>query len=224
MNKLQKTFLSVFYLSFCLFQSLFSLPQETYMEPSFQIIYINGPSSSGKTTLAQALQQKFDQPFLHIGIDRVIGMMPKKINDWEGGPAPLGFSWKNSFDETGHPIKEIQMGPFAQKISETLKELVITMAKMDHYIIIDDVAFGKEDVDKWRKALEGYKVLWIGVKAPLSLLEEREKQRGDRIEGSARAQFYRVHKDVDYDLEFDISQDSLEKIVQEIEKKLFSKN
>lgn len=44
-----------------------------------QIIYINGPSSSGKTTLAKALQQVFDQPFLHIGIDRVIGMMPVKF-------------------------------------------------------------------------------------------------------------------------------------------------
>lgn len=66
-----------------------------------QIIYINGPSSSGKTTLAKALQHEFDQPFLHIGIDRVIGMMPEKLNNWEGGPAPLGFSWKESVDETG---------------------------------------------------------------------------------------------------------------------------
>lgn len=51
-----------------------------YMRDSIQIIYINGPSSSGKTTLAKSLQQEFDQPFLHIGIDRVIGMMPEKIN------------------------------------------------------------------------------------------------------------------------------------------------
>ncbi len=73
------------------------------MKKSIQIIYINGPSSSGKTTLAQALQQEFDVPFLHIGIDRVIGMMPNKLNNWEGGPAPLGFSWKSSVDETGTP-------------------------------------------------------------------------------------------------------------------------
>lgn len=54
-----------------------------------QIIYINGPSSSGKTTLAKALQQEFDQPFLHIGIDRVIGIMPEKLNKWIGITAPL---------------------------------------------------------------------------------------------------------------------------------------
>ncbi len=85
--------------------SLYGLEQRACnsMKKSIQIIYINGPSSSGKTTLAQALQQEFDVPFLHIGIDRVIGMMPNKLNNWEGGPAPLGFSWKSSVDETGTP-------------------------------------------------------------------------------------------------------------------------
>lgn len=181
-----------------------------------QIIYINGPSSSGKTTLAKALQQEFDQPFLHIGIDRVIGMMPEKLNNWEGGPAPLGFSWRESTDETGHLIHEIQSGPFAKKMVETLMNIVITMAEMGHSVIIDDVSFGKSQVDEWKKALDGYKVLWIGIKAPLNILEERERGRGDRMLGSARAQYFQVHKDVVYDLEFDTSENSLDAIVKMI--------
>lgn len=197
-----------------------NMMDSTYMMPAFQIIYINGPSSSGKTTLAKALQQELNQPFLHIGIDRVIGMMPEKINNWEGGSAPLGFSWKSSFDEAKHPIQEIQMGPFAKKMNNTLKEIVLTLARMNHYIIIDDIAFGKEDVDKWKTVLKGYKVLWIGIRSPLTLLEEREKQRGNRIIGSARSQFFRIHQGVIYDLEFDTSQDSLEKIIQAIKEKL----
>ncbi|MBA2369930.1 MAG: AAA family ATPase [Candidatus Protochlamydia sp.] len=180
----------------------------------YQIIYINGPSSSGKTTLAQALQEELEKPFLHIGIDRVIGMMPARLNNWEGGPASQGFSWKSSIDETGHPIQEIQMGPFAEKMSATLKEIVLTMVKMNHYIIIDDVALCSQDVDKWKAALQNYKVLWIGIHSSLSLLEEREKQRGNRMLGSARAQFYQVHKGVTYDLEFDTSKESLEQIIQ----------
>jgi chloramphenicol 3-O phosphotransferase len=195
----------------------------TLMKTKYQIIYINGPSSSGKTTLAQLLQQELDPPFLHIGIDRVIGMMPDKLNDWEGGPAPLGFSWKNSTDETGHPAHEIQLGPFAKKMSDTLKEIVITLARLGHYIIIDDVAFGKEDVDKWKSALKDYNVLWIGIHTPLPILEQREKQRGNRMIGSARAQYYQVHKGAVYDLEFDTSKDSLEKIVHDIKEKLCPK-
>lgn len=147
-------------------------------------------------------------------------MMPNKINNWEGGPAPEGFSWKQTYDETGHPVQDIQMGPFAKKVSQTLKEIVLTMAKEGHYIIIDDVAFGKTDVDAWREVLKDYKVLWIGIKSPLPLLEEREKLRGDRIKGSARSQYFKVHNDVVYDLEFDVSKISLEEIVKEIKQKV----
>lgn len=194
------------------------------MHIKYQIIYLNGPSSSGKTTLAHLLQQELDLPFLHIGIDHVIGMMPDKLNDWEGGTAPLGFSWKNSTDETGHLVHEIQLGSFAKKMSDTLKEIVQSLARLDHYIIIDDVAFGKQDVDQWRSALSGYNVLWIGINTPLSLLEQREKERGNRMIGSARAQYYQVHKGVVYDLEFDTSKDSSAKIVYDIKERLCPKS
>lgn len=188
-----------------------------------QIIYLNGPSSSGKTTLAKALQKEFDLSFLHIGIDRVIGMMPEKLNNWEGQPASLGFSWKESIDETGHLVHEIQTGPFARKMVQTLVEIVLTMARMGHYIVIDDVSFGKCQVDIWKDALKDYKVIWIGLKAPLEILEAREKERGNRMHGSARAQYFQVHKDAVYNLEFDTSKDSLETIVRTIKERYVSK-
>ena len=193
------------------------------MKESPQIIYLNGPSSSGKTTLAKALQNEFDLPFLHIGIDRVIGMMPEKLNNWEGQPAPLGFSWKESVDETGHLVHEIQTGPFARKMAQTLIEIVLTMARMGHYIIIDDVSFGKCQVEIWKDALKEYKVIWIGLKAPLDILETREKERGNRMQGSARAQYFQVHKDVIYDQEFDTSKSPLEAIVKAIKEHYVSK-
>lgn len=193
------------------------------MTPHFQIIYINGASSSGKTTLAHALQEAFSHPFLHIGIDQVIGMMPDKLNNWEGGHAAQGFSWKKSIDESGNLIHEIQAGPFAQKMVQSLKEIVLTLAKMGHNMIIDDVAFGNAEIDSWRKALQEYKVLWVGIKAPLPLLEEREKQRGNRMHGSARAQHFQVHNDVQYDLEFDTADKPLEAIVKAINSKIYDK-
>jgi chloramphenicol 3-O phosphotransferase len=215
-KKLLAACLIIFFFHIAFADSPFSKPICNPMKTAYQIIYINGPSSSGKTTLAQALQQEFDQPFLHIGIDRVIGMMPNKLNDWEGGPAPLGFSWRAAVDETGTPLYEIQTGPFGKKVIQTLKEMVLMMAKMGHYVIVDDVSFGKSEVDAWREALKDYRVLWIGIKAPLEVLEAREKERGNRMHGSARAQYFKVHKDVFYDLEFDTTKDSLEKMVNTI--------
>jgi chloramphenicol 3-O phosphotransferase len=87
------------------------------MSSSFvQIIYLNGPSSSGKTTLAKALQHAFDDLFLHVSIDKIISWMPEKVNDWTGdGETSLGYSWKKSTDASGHLIQELQIGPMLIK-------------------------------------------------------------------------------------------------------------
>jgi len=61
---------------------------------------------------------------------------------------------------------------------------------------------------------------WIGISAPLSVLEARERERPGRIIGSARAQAAIVHKDVTYDLEFDTSKSSTSEIVTAIKTKL----
>lgn len=181
-----------------------------------QIIYLNGPSSSGKTTLAKALQHAFEEPFLHVGIDKIIGWMPEKVNDWTGGEALIGYSWKKSEDASGHPIQELQAGPYAQKIGKTFQEVVLALAKMGHHIVIDDVSFGKQQLDEWKKTLKDFRVLWIGVNAPLPVLEQREKERGNRIQGSARGQFHKVHVDATYDLEIDTHQGSINENAEKI--------
>lgn len=181
-----------------------------------QIIYLNGPSSSGKTALAKALQNAFEDPFLHVSFDKIISWMPEKFNNWEGGEAPLGFSWKLSKDASGNLMQELQTGPYAERIIETFKDVVLMLANMGHRLIIDDVAFGKQEVDQWKVKLKDFRVLWVGVNAPLHVLEQREKDRGNRILGSARGQFHKVHSDVEYDIEIDTHQLILSKCVDRI--------
>lgn len=183
---------------------------------SVQIIYLNGPSSSGKTTLAKALQHVFEAPFLHVSIDKIIGWMPEKINDWTGGIAPLGYSWKEGTDPSGNPIQEFQMGPFAEKIAKTFQQVTLTLAEMGHDLIIDDVPFGKNQVEEWKELLKRFNVLWVGVNAPLPILEQREKARGNRIIGSARGQFYKVHVDATYDLTIDTHHATLAENIERI--------
>ncbi|WP_158383132.1 phosphotransferase-like protein [Candidatus Protochlamydia sp. R18] len=107
-----------------------------------------------------------------------------------------------------------------KKLSQILKEIVLTLAKMKHFIIIDDVAFDSTAVNIWREVLKDYKVLWIGIKTPLPILEEREKLRGNRMHVTARAQYFKVHKDITYYPEFDTSKEFMENIVQTIKEKL----
>lgn len=186
----------------------------------YQVIYLNGPSSAGKTTLAKALQDILDPPFLHIGIDRVIGMMPERINNWEGGPAPLGYSWRESKDHEGKPIHLLQMGPFARKMSDTYLQIVTLLARLGHSLIIDDVSLDKADSTRWSQFFQEFRVLRVGLKVPLSILEEREKARGNRMLGSARGQFHSIEFDETYDLLIDSSSLSLQECADLILKKM----
>jgi chloramphenicol 3-O phosphotransferase len=181
-----------------------------------KIIYLNGPSSSGKTTIAKALQKAFHDPFLHIGIDKIIGFMPPNINNWEGQNAPQGFSWKTGLDPTGHLIYQIYAGPFAKKIIRTLKDIALLLAAQHYNLIIDDVAFGAIEVEEWKQVLKNYKVLYIGVITPLEVLELRERSRNNRMIGSARGQYFKVHENVSYDLEIDTHANTLEENVLKI--------
>lgn len=185
-----------------------------------KIIYLNGPSSSGKTTIAKALQETLPEPYLHIGIDKMIGFMPTKINNWEGGPAPLGFSWEAAIDPTGHLVYNIHAGPFAKKVTRSLKDIAHLLAAQHYNLIIDDVAFGAIQVEEWKRILQDYQALYVGVTTPLEILEERERSRGNRFVGSARAQYFKVHENVSYDLEIDSHAESLENSVAKILKRL----
>jgi chloramphenicol 3-O phosphotransferase len=46
------------------------------------------------------------------------------------------------------------------------------------------------------------------VLAPLPVLEERERARGNRIAGESRAQFDVIHSGIDYDVRVDTSTQS----------------
>jgi chloramphenicol 3-O phosphotransferase len=65
--------------------------------------------------------------------------------------------------------------------------------------------FGPEKVREYRALLGPFGVRFVGLFAPLTVLEARERARGDRLLGLARWQFDRVHRDVVYDLEIDAS-------------------
>jgi len=187
-----------------------------------QIIYLNGPSSVGKTTLAKALQETLDEPFLHLSFDKAIGWMPQKMNDWEGGHSPLGFSWKHSQDTDGFPMQLLKAGPFAHKIQHSFRNVVLYLAQSGYHLIVDDFAFGQENRALWQEMLKDFSVLWVGLKAPLEVLEQREKERKERIAGSARAQFLQFQQENWYDVELDTHNESIRSLIQKIQERLKS--
>jgi chloramphenicol 3-O phosphotransferase len=185
-----------------------------------QIIYLNGTSSVGKTTLSKALQDKLDKPYLLVGIDTMIEIMPPKINNWKGGTSELGFSWEKSQDAEGHPLQILHMGSYAAKMPSALKAVSKALADNGFNIIIDDVSVDENSFNEWKDALKGHHVLWVGLTAPLDVIEKREKERGDRQVGQARAIYNNVHKGFKYDLYLDTNKKSISEMTQEIISKI----
>lgn len=180
------------------------------------VIILNGPSSVGKSLISFFFQEMVDKPFLHIGIDTMINMMPHKMNNWEGEKAEQGFWWLEEVDHEGSTVFSIQMGKYAQKINDTYKAMVNTLVLNGHNVIVDEVAFGQKALNEWKNELQNCCIFFVGVTANLEVLESREKERGDRKIGSARHQFYNVHKNVTYDLLIDTSNTKPEQCVSEI--------
>ncbi len=180
------------------------------------VIVLNGPSSVGKSLISHIFQEMVDNPFLHIGIDTMISMMPNKMNNWEGEKAEQGFWWQEEIDHEGSTVFSIQMGNYAKKINDTYKAMVNTLVLHGHNVIVDEVAFGQEALNEWKNELQNCYIFFIGVTANLAVLESREKERGDRKIGSARHQFHHVHKNVTYDLLIDTSDKNPEQCVCEI--------
>ncbi|NRB10924.1 MAG: AAA family ATPase [Rickettsiaceae bacterium] len=166
------------------------------------IIFLNGTSSSGKTSITKKLQEKLASPYMHVGIDKMVSMIPEKMNDIYGDLKEReGFYWHKSTDKQGNTLYEIQLGSYAKKISGTYKKLVAFLANENHNIIVDEVCLDKEGFQNWQNILADFNTIYVKVQGSLETIIKREKDRGDRMIGSSRAQYPIVHKYASYDLE-----------------------
>ncbi len=184
------------------------------------VIFLNGPTSVGKSSIARILQEKLlPKPYMYLSIDLIIDMMPHGINNWEGQKVSEGFWWEITNDHSGQ-IAELQIGSYAQKVCDSFKDVALTLLNNGHNLIIDDVCLRPNSFSSWKTDLLGFKTLYVGLSAPLEVLEKRETERPDRINGSARAQQELVHLGNTYDLSLDTSvlspDDCSKKIIEAI--------
>lgn len=164
-----------------------------------RIILLNGVGSAGKTSLARALQAVTAEPYLHIQMDAFIDMLPAHLQEHADG-----FSYVTE-QVAGKPQVVITTGPVGARCLLGMRHAVAAMAGQGNNLIVDDVLMGDEQAE-YDRLLAGFHVHWVGVFAPLDVLEARERDRGDRLIGLARWQFDRVHRGMRYDLEIDTSQ------------------
>ncbi|MEY9876986.1 chloramphenicol 3-O phosphotransferase [Streptacidiphilus sp. MAP12-33] len=158
-----------------------------------QVIVLNGGSSSGKSTLVRALQIVLPEPWLAVAVDAFVEMLP---------PSLLA-------SETGFTVAAdgtVAVGAEFRALEAAWRTGVAAMVRAGARVVVDDVFLGgAASQERWRAALTGLNVLWVGVRCDGVVAAEREAARGDRAQGMAASQADAVHEGVVYDLEVDTS-------------------
>jgi chloramphenicol 3-O phosphotransferase len=167
-----------------------------------QIIILNGIGSVGKSSTAKALQKIANEYFLHVPGDAFLDMIPAKL--WNHSD---GISFKQIGGPDGREVT-IEMGDVALRVFSGMRGAVAALARRGNHLIVDDVMLSADDQREYFAFLGDFDFRFVGMFAPLEILEERERVRGDRLPGLARWQYDRVHHGINYDLEIDTSKHS----------------
>ena len=152
-----------------------------------RVVLLNGASSSGKSSLARAIQARIDRPFWHISIDhlRESGVLPTaRIRSGE-------FDWR--------AMREAFFLGFERSL--------LAYVEAGNDLIVEHIMESAAWLLRLADMLAGHDVFFVGVHCPLEELERRERERGDRPIGDARRDFHRIHSYCLYDFEVDAMQD-----------------
>lgn len=125
------------------------------------VIVLAGTSSVGKSSLAMALQDQLDGPWLHVDRDAFLLRLPRRYQ-------PFPDTW----------------GPVADGIHPAVRGLVST----GNLIIFDTLAVSADDLSRCRTALAGLPSLFVEVTCDPGIAADREARRLDRAAGLAIGQ------------------------------------
>ena len=145
-------------------------------------IVLHGPTSSGKSSLAKALQANAARPAFHIPLDAFVTMA-------------------NRGDMRSEQERELAYRIHCENLRSTLARVVET----DFEVILDLVLIDAVELDACLRVLSPRPTYVVRVWAPIAVLEARERARDDRAPGMAREQFEHPTYKRAYDFDVDTS-------------------
>jgi len=175
------------------------------------VILVNGPSSSGKSTLCRALQANVVHPYLCVGFDDFVFLSAPRYYrgaDTRGQVQTDDFTVQGvemvTASPPGAPISvTARFGPVFRRIIDAMAPAVRALVDGGNATIFDHVLHDREMYESCQRAFEGLDVFTVGVICPIDVLEARERSRGDRVIGRARGLVDVVHGFCNYDVVVD---------------------
>lgn len=182
------------------------------------VIFLNGTSSAGKTSIVKHLQEQLDKPFIHIGIDHFLFMLPERYR-MDGAESHLGYCFKR-YDEEENPKICVIKGYLGHKMSSVMRKSIQNLLSQNFNLIIDEVLFADDDFQDYLNVLQNHRVYFVAVKPPVEVAVQRETARSGRMNGLARGLYDIVYRDKIFDIEVDTSvyspEEAAKSIVQHI--------
>jgi chloramphenicol 3-O phosphotransferase len=188
--------------------------------PPIEVVVLNGTSSSGKTTLAVALQDLLEGSWLVFGIDTLFRALPLALldihEDATMDPRPRDHEVRDgaiAFDADG----AITVGFEFRRLEDAFRQGLAAIADSGTRLILDEVFLeGGESQERLRRAFAGRRVAWVGVTCDVAVAKQRELDRGDRVIGMVEQQSQRVHDGVSYDLIVDTTSNTADELARQI--------
>jgi chloramphenicol 3-O phosphotransferase len=185
-----------------------------------RVIFLNGTSSAGKTTLARAIQDESPTPFVYWGLDTLFGMVPPKWGGGRDGPLSREGFW---YDRSGDAVV-IRYGQVGRRLLRSACVAAAGFARRGDDLVIDEMLLSPDIMTDWKFALGGLRVLLVRVTCPLDVAEERERDRRHPI-GLARGHFRTVHQHEEpYDMTLDTTTDTPAALARAVLPRAWSKS
>lgn len=183
-----------------------------------QLLIINGTSSTGKTTLARALQDSWPSALIYLGLDSWI-TMTLAGRYWDAATQLTDIKSDAWVQQGTHFIKPhspanaspwvtIESGPISDQLVFAMHDTAMHLMQQGFDVVLDCVllkAIWQEDL--LTKSAQSRRC-FIHMTAPEPVLIERELKRGDRMRDVFRNLSQTIHTNIKYDLVIDSDQNN----------------
>ena len=187
-----------------------------------QVIFLNGSSSAGKTTLAKHLQTALPGCWQHMALDHFRDGLPDKYRGLNAPGDTLGAQGLNVVPVTDGPtpFTKVVFGDAGKALLRGMRRAMRAVVDAKVNIIIDDVLLEPDFLQDYLTVFKGVNVLFVGVRCDLTNIDVREQQRPGRFPGTAYGHFKSCHAHGLYDLEVDTGTLSPSDCTQRVERAL----
>ncbi len=174
------------------------------------IIILNGASSSGKSTLAKALQSILPEDYLLLGVDTFMHAMPRHFAGVfpEDGQDPQNQGF--SFEWTKEEVTGLHLYKKGEKLINAMYAAVACLVKNQQKVMLDDMIFNDFVYHSCKKHLETHKACFVQVYTKQEVRRQRELARGDRLKGTYKINEDFLYQKVHFDIKIDNSYQSPE--------------